>query len=434
MALNKLASIVCLCTACLASAARSRRRQLVMSVALAVGVVSAFAAEKIVNGAAPAAPQSAIGRAPAPAPPGTFRPSAAQWKSLKLETVRSMLFESECVTDGEIALNDDRTTPVFSPYSGRVSKLFAQAGDKVKKGAPLLAVAASEFVQAQTDLISAVAALRTARVQVDLARRIEQRQHDLYLAQAGARKDWEQSMADLVGARGTLQAAEMTRAAVRNRLRILGETTAEIVALENSPSTHQSTPEALVRAPIAGTVIQRQVGLGQYIVSSAGGGSNPQYTISNLATVWLIANVRETDAPVMRIGLPVDVHVLAYPGRTFHARITWIAAAIDSTTHRLPVRGEISNPDGALKPMMFASVDIIASGGRAAPGVPESAIVHEGDAAHVFVARADGTLALRPIRTGRITQGMVEVTAGLAPGEKLVTSGTLFIDRAAQGE
>jgi cobalt-zinc-cadmium efflux system membrane fusion protein len=136
----------------------------------------------------------------------------------------------------------------------------------------------------------------------------------------------------------------------------------------------------------------------------------------------------------MHAGEPVEVRVLAYPGRVFKAKIAWVASSVDPNTHRLPVRAEVENPDGALKPMMFANFSIITGGAIEAPAVPQSAIVYEGEEARVWVARNDGTIASRTIRTGRMSDGMVEVSSGLNPGEKVVTSGTLFIDRAAQYE
>ena len=189
--------------------------------------------------------------------------------------------------------------------------------------------------------------------------------------------------------------------------------------------------ESVVTAPIAGTVIQRQISVGQYINSAANGASNPVYAIGNLSAVWLVANVRETDAPTMHVGQPVEVKVLAYPDRTFKAHLAYVGAVVDDTTRRVTVRAEVENADGALKPEMFASFRIITSEDSPAPGVPEMAVVYEGDTAHVWVARDDGRIALRPIRAGRTMNGMVEVLDGLKSGEKIVTSGTLFIDRAA---
>jgi cobalt-zinc-cadmium efflux system membrane fusion protein len=104
---------------------------------------------------------------------------------------------------------------------------------------------------------------------------------------------------------------------------------------------------------------------------------------------------------------------------------------VDDTTRRVMVRAEVENPDAALKPEMFATFRIITSDDAMAPGVPEMAVVYEGDSAHVWVVRDDGKIVYRAIRTGRALDGLVEVVDGLKAGEKIVTSGTLFIDRAA---
>jgi cobalt-zinc-cadmium efflux system membrane fusion protein len=355
--------------------------------------------------------------------PGTFRPTDAQWESLKIVPVQLTSFQAEHTTEGKIANDDDTTTPVFSPYSGRVSKLFAKAGDYVKQDTPLLAVEASEFVQGQNDLISAVATLNTARVQLNLARTNEKRQHDLYDSKGGALKDWQQSQVDLATAEGGFRSGEIALAAVRNRLRILGKSDAEITAIENAPDRLNMNPEAIVYAPIAGTVTQRQVGLGQYINSAASGASNPVFSIGDMSKVWLLANVREADAPSMQLGQAIEVHILAFPARVSKAKLTYVAAAIDSNTHRLPVRAEVENPDGALKPEMFANFSIITGNAVTAPAVPEEAVIYEGQTARVWVAGKDKSLGLRQIRTDRTQDGMVEVLAGLQPGESVVTSG-----------
>ncbi|HEX7643925.1 MAG TPA: efflux RND transporter periplasmic adaptor subunit [Burkholderiaceae bacterium] len=370
---------------------------------------------------------------PAQAAATGFRPTRSQLDSLKIRTVESLAFHGEQVTDGTIAANDDATTPVFSPYSGHVTKLYAKIGDKLEKGAPLMALDASEFVQGQNDVIAAAGTLSAAQTQAKVAEAAEKRQHELYMAKGGAMKDWLQSQADLAAAQGSLHSAEVALAAARNRLRILGRSDEEIAALEAAGPAQRMSPEAVVRAPIAGTVIARQVGLGQNIESAAAGASNPVYTIANLSTIWLLANVREADAPLMKVGAPVEVTVSAWPGRVFKAKLTWVGPTVDPNTHRLSVRAEIDNRDGALKPSMFASFRIATGETSNAPGVPESAIVHEGDEARVFVLNGDGTIALRKIVTGRTSGDMVEAASGLKAGEKVVTSGALFIDRAVEG-
>jgi cobalt-zinc-cadmium efflux system membrane fusion protein len=361
---------------------------------------------------------------------GTFKPTKEQWAGFKIEPVRLVGFRPEQVTEGNIAIDDDLTTPVFSPYSGRVVKLITKLGDHVEPGAPLFEIEASEFIQAQNDLITALANLQTARSQLAQAQTNEKRAHALYQAQGGALKDWQQAQTDLTTAQNTVRADEIALHAVRHRLRILGKDDKEIASLEEQP-TQKLDSLTTVRAPIGGIITQRQIGLGQFINSTAAGASNPVYTIGDLSIVWLIANVREMDAPLMRVGLPVEVHVLAFPGRTFKAKISWVGPSIDPNTHRLSVRADVENPGGELKPGMFANFSIITGEAATAPAVPQSAIVYEGDTARVWVADPDGTVAARPVRVGQVADGMVEILAGISEGDKVVTSGALFIDRAA---
>ena len=230
-----------------------------------------------------------------------------------------------------------------------------------------------------------------------------------------------------MGAQGDLRSAEIALAAVRNRLRILGRSDDDIAKLEK---TDRIGAETIVSAPIAGTIIQRKVGLGQYINVGA---SDPVFTVGNLSTVWLIANVRESDAPRMKVGAPVEVTVLAFPGRVFNAKLAYVAPALDPNTRRLPVRAEIQNTGRELLPEMFASFRIVSGDDRLMPAVPVDAIVYEGAHARVWIARPDSkTVVSRDITVGDTINGLVEVRKGLSVGETVVTSGTLFIDRAAR--
>jgi membrane fusion protein, heavy metal efflux system len=135
----------------------------------------------------------------------------------------------------------------------------------------------------------------------------------------------------------------------------------------------------------------------------------------------------------MKIGAPVEVTVLAFPGQVFNAKLAYVAPALDPNTRRLPVRAEIQNTNRELLPEMFASFRIVSGEGRLMPAVPVDAIVYEGANARVWIARPDSkTVVSRPIVVGDTTNGLVEVRKGLTVGESVVTSGTLFIDRAAR--
>jgi cobalt-zinc-cadmium efflux system membrane fusion protein len=348
---------------------------------------------------------------PASPPAGTFRASPQQMKTLTVASVGLHGFVSEELTEGKIAANADRATPVFSPYSGRITRILAGLGDTVKAGAPLATLEASEFVQAQNDLATAAAQLKLARIN-------EARKHALYDAKGGSLQDWQSAQTDLT-------AAETTLSAVRNRLSILGKSPAEIAALERNQAI---SAMATLAAPIAGVVVDRQLGPGQYVQA---GNATPQFTIADTSSVWLLANVRETDAALVKLGQSVEVHVPAYPKRVFKAQLTYVSAVVDPVTHRLPVRAEIGNRDGALKPEMFANFRILTGDASESPAVPQSAVVYEGAEAHVWVVGADGLLSFRSIRTGRSNDGLIEVLDGLKPGESVVTKGGLFIDQAA---
>ncbi len=321
-------------------------------------------------------------------------------------------FRTENVTDGRIALNGDTTTQVFSPYSGRVLRVVAEPGESIKRGAPLLGIEATEFLQAQSDLLNAAATVQLARIN-------EARRHAAFDGKGGSQQDWQQAQVDLAGAENAYTSAA-------NRLRILGKTDAQIAAIE---SAHKPDAATYITAPIDGVVTDRQVGPGQYIQA---GSATPVFTIGDLSTVWLVAEVHEVDAPFVERGQTVEVRVLALPGQVFTAKLTAVGAEVDSVTHRVPVRATLANPDGKLKPQMFASFSIITSADSLAPAVPDEAVVREGDQARVWVVAQNNTLTLRPIRTGRSSDGMVEVLDGLKAGERVVTRGSLFIDRAAR--
>jgi multidrug efflux pump subunit AcrA (membrane-fusion protein) len=164
------------------------------------------------------------------------------------------------------------------------------------------------------------------------------------------------------------------------------------------------------------------------------GGGGAIFSIGNGAHVWLIADVREEDAPKVHLGDDIEVKVAAYPAQLFKSRLGYMAPLIDPNTHRLVVGALVPNPDGTLRPNMSATVVIKGGQGRAAPAIPSRAVIYEGDTARVWVAGNDGSLALRDVTLGRTNGDRLEVTRGLSGGEKIVTSGALFIDRAASGE
>jgi cobalt-zinc-cadmium efflux system membrane fusion protein len=356
-----------------------------------------------------------------------YVPTAAEWASLTVEPVSEKVFRAERITEGKIAVNEESSTPIFSPYAGRVIKLLVKPSDMVERGQPLFVVEATDTVQALNDFITALGALNTARSKLNLAQIVEKRANDLYAGKAVPLKDWQQSQADLTGAQNDLRSAETALEAAHNRLRILGRSEDQISTFQQTRQMSADTP---IYSPIGGTVIQRKVGPGQFINSGA---SDPVFIVGDLSSVWLTAFVRESEASGVAAGQQVSFSLLALPGSEFKARIDFVSAAIDPSTRRLLVRATIDNKDGLFKPEMFANVTIYAGGDHPSIGVPKRALIYEGDRVHLWVVHDDKSIELRQIETGLTNGDLVEARANLQAGEKIVTRGSLFIDRAASG-
>jgi cobalt-zinc-cadmium efflux system membrane fusion protein len=255
----------------------------------------------------------------------------------------------------------------------------------------------------------------------------DSRAKDLFQGKAIPLKDYQQTQAALTQAQNDLRATRAALDAARNKLRILGLSDEAISTLQDNGHI---TSETIIAAPIAGTVVQRKIGPGQYVNSGA---SDPVFVIGDLSTVWLTAFVRETEASSVSVAQELTFSVLALPGRVLTGRISYVAAAIDPATRRLMVRATVDNASGQLKPEMFATVTIYAPDDQPSVGVPKQALIYEGDQVRVWVAHEDKSIELRQIKTGLTNGDLVEVHGNLRPGEQIVTKGSLFIDRAASG-
>src|SRR4051812_36306399 len=151
-----------------------------------------------------------------------YTPTPAEWASLTIQPVTEKGFRAEHVTEGKIAIDEDRSTPVFSPYAGRVTKLLVRPGDAVTKGQPLFIIEAADTVQAQNDFITAMTALNKARSALNLAQIQDSRAKDLFEGKAVPLKDYQQTQANLIQAQNDLRSSQTALEAARNKLRILG--------------------------------------------------------------------------------------------------------------------------------------------------------------------------------------------------------------------
>jgi cobalt-zinc-cadmium efflux system membrane fusion protein len=345
-----------------------------------------------------------------------------QMHQLEIVKVRPFAFRVQRSAIGHIAFNEEATTNVLTPFSGRVIRLIASLGSQVKRGDPLLEIDSLEQVAPQNEFIAAQTARNKARSQLSLAQTVEKRVRDLHEGKAAPFKELQQAEAQLAAAESDMRSTETAFEAVRIRLRILGRTDAEVATLEQTGTLSRVT--AIV-APIDGTVIARKVGPGQYVKADS---NEALYVIADLKTMWLKAQIFEQDIAHVRVGQQVEARISAAPNRIFKARIDMIGSASDLTTRRVMVRSEVDNLDGTLKSDMFATFKIETEAPAEAPAVPTVAVIREGNVATVWVETEPMLFKRRLVEIGIQQDGLTQIRGGLAAGELVVARGAIFVD------
>jgi cobalt-zinc-cadmium efflux system membrane fusion protein len=351
-----------------------------------------------------------------------LRVVADQMHQLQIVKVENYAFRAQRSAIGQIGYNEDASTSVLTPFSGRVTRLIAKPGDQVKRGDPLLEIDSPEQLIPQNDFIAAQAAKRKAGSQHNLAQIVEKRVRDLHEGKAAPSKDLQAAEAQLASAENDVRSADTTLEAARARLRIVGRTEAEIAQLEQTGALNRVTT---ITAPIDGTVVSRKVGPGQHVKADSG---DALYVIADLSTMWLKAQIFEQDIAQVRIGQEIEAKVSAVPNRVFKARINAINSASDLTTRRVIVRAEIENADSLLKAEMFAMFRISIEEAVAAPAVPTDAVIREGDIATVWVETEPMLFRRRVVDIGTQQDGLTQIRKGLGAGESVVARGAIFVD------
>lgn len=349
---------------------------------------------------------------PAPAQP----PSGEVWMTreqvrdahVDVDLVSNRPVGNEVVTSGRVTFDDLRVSHVYSPVTGRVTRILADPGQRVKKGAALAVIESPDVGNAFADLAKAEADLVAA--QHDF-----RRQQELYEAHAGSQRDFESAQDSYGKAK-----AEMERA--RRKAALFRKTAGDDV-----------TQGFTLRAPIDGDVIARSVNPGVEVQGQYSGGTAVElFTIGELDAVWILADVFEMDLARVGKGAAVTVKVVAYPNRVFKGEVDYITGALDPTTRTARVRCSIANPDRALKPEMYATV-VIAVEGHPVPAVPRAAVLHIAEQTVVFVETGkapDGRLKfVRRVVAVDESDGAdyAPITRGLALGEKVVSSGAILL-------
>jgi cobalt-zinc-cadmium efflux system membrane fusion protein len=333
-----------------------------------------------------------------------------QTGSLKIGPVEWRNFEVLKTSVGTIAFNEHMLVQVFSQYPGKIVKAFFNLGDEVKQGDILFTIDSPDLLQAESNVLATAGVL-------ELQTRILARVSQLLKTGGSSQKDVDQATSDQQTAEGNSKAA-------KNAVRIFGKTDAEI---EQILAQRKVDSTLLVPCPISGRIVARNAAPG--FLTQPGNAPAP-YTVADLSTMWMIANVIETDAPAYKVGQEVEVRVPAYPDTVFKGYVTTVGSMIDPNTHRQLVRSEIADPQHLLRSGMFASFVIRIGDPTRSLAVPAEAVVREGDGTMTVWATADHRrFVKRTVKIGIQRQGgFSQILEGLEASELVVTDGAVFLN------
>jgi membrane fusion protein, heavy metal efflux system len=344
-----------------------------------------------------------------PAGEAWLTPQQVKNANLQIAPVADQDVGGAVVASGKVTFDDLRVSHVFSPVTGRVVRIDAQPGQRVKKGAPLAAIESPDVGTAFSDVAKAHADLEAAE-------RDYKRQKELFDAHAASQKDYEQSLDAYQKAK-----AELSRAQKKAQL------------LSRGGGADSVTQEYTLRAPIDGEVVMRSISPGMEVVGQYSQGNALElFTIGELDHVWVLADVFEMDLGRIKMGARATVRVVAYPNRIFEGKVDLVSGQLDPSTRTAKVRCSIANPDRDLKPEMYATVSISVAERRAL-AIPRSAMLRLGDQTVVFVETGTAPNGLirferRPVAVDEDEGGdYLPVTHGLERGEKIVTSGSILL-------
>jgi cobalt-zinc-cadmium efflux system membrane fusion protein len=368
------------------------------------------------------------------APATTASSDSAQSHAIETETITPQPIAGSIIATGKILVPEDRMANIGPVHEGRVVRLYAGQGSIVRKGQKLADLESADIDQAEADYLKALAdsenARRASAAEVKFAqatydrtkmlyektitagKNVEAAEHDLELAKAAAASNTAQTKAALTSA--------------RRHLLILGLKDSDIDALANKPGL---TSVFSLNAPISGVVVERTATLGATIGTEAN-----LFKIIDISQVWIDANVFEKDLERVRLGQDVKLTVPAFPGTTFSGKVILVSSVVDPDTRSVKVRTAVPNPDGRLKPDMFANVAIITDLHRTAISIPQSAVLKDGEKSVVFVVDGNAYKKVQ-VTAGIEGNDRIEIIEGLKTGDKVVVKGNyLLLQQSKPGQ
>jgi cobalt-zinc-cadmium efflux system membrane fusion protein len=340
------------------------------------------------------------------ATPQLFTIPQDQMSHVQVVTVEPTTLKRTLRLTGTVAYNAFNTTPVITQVGGPVTRILVVPGEHVKTGQPMLEVSSPDYSQLLGAYLKASDSFR-------LAEKNYSRAQELYQHHANAERDLEQAESDRNQAQADLNAAEQG-------MKILG--IKNPADLAKAPSSAQIP----VLAPISGQVVERLVSPGQVVQA----GQTQAFTISDLSTVWVLANVYQTDLAVVQSGENVVVQTDAYP-ETFHGKISYVSPALDPNTRTLQARIVVDNPGEKLKRDMYCTVSVTAGSLSNVIVVPNSSVLRDdNNQPFVYIASGANQFGRRDVELGASQDGRIQVLKGISVGEKVVGDGSLFLQFA----
>ena len=329
---------------------------------------------------------------------------------LQYAEVKTQMTANQLRTTGTVQANAYKETRVTPLVGGRVTAVKAQLGDFVKKGQTLATIFSTDLAQEQTEYL---------KVDANLQLHITQSERYRKLAEIGAVSQQEKQEVE-----ARLREHHAEHASHRQKLKLLGMTEAQIDGLKDAS---QVKSEVIVPVPSSGVITARGVNIGQVVTTA-----DSLFSVTDLATVWVIANVYEKDFAAMRTGARVNFTTPSYPNRNFSGTISYVDPRVDSASRTAQVRIEVANPHQMLKLGMFVDVTLNSLGSQEVVVIPKSALQSIGNDQVIFVALGAGQFQLRKLHLGEEAGDLVRVLSGVTAGEKIVTEGSFFL-RAEMG-
>jgi cobalt-zinc-cadmium efflux system membrane fusion protein len=310
---------------------------------------------------------------------------------------------------GELRVNEDAYAEVGSPIAARVFRVLASPGESVRPGQALAELQSVELGKARAEYLA-------AKARRDLAQRSLQRKRNLAVERIVPQRELQEAEAEEAAADATLRAAHAA-------LQALG------AAADNLDANGDTdTSRFPLRSPTGGTILERNVALGQLADPA-----RPLFRIADLAQLWLIVHAFERDAVRVKVGTAAGAAFPALPGRTFSGTVRLVGSQVDLNSRTIPIRIELMNPGGLLRPGMSATASVLLeTEGGVILAVPAAAPQRLQDGWAVFLPQTEDRFEIRPVGRGRDLGGEVEIVSGLQAGETVVVEGAFLLKAEAE--